>query len=102
MKLVETTEVHLIFFEKVPEDLEISGDFHEISFATVREYKPALDVKAPRARLSQGGVDSDSNCAEQLLPLEVQIRVKQGATVQHNWSRCLLPPDLASLWVPIC
>ena len=64
MKLVGTTEVNLNFFEKVPENLEIFLRSHEISFTTVREYKPALDVKATRARLSLGGVDSDCHCRD--------------------------------------
>ena len=59
------------------------------------EYKPALDIKAPRARLSQAGVDSDSNLPKHEVPLEVQTRVTQGPHVWASWSRCLLPPDLA-------
>ena len=99
--LVGTIEVHLNFFEKVPENLEIPWDFHDISFATMMEYKPALDVKAPRARLSQAGVDSDSNLPKHEVPLEVQIRVTQGPYVQQSWSRCLTLLNIWSLWVPI-
>ena len=95
-------EAHRYFLEKVPENLEISWWFHEISFATMMEYKPALDILAPRASLCSAGLDGDSNSAEHVVPLEVQIRVTQGPHVWASWSRCLLLPDLASLWVPSC
>ena len=53
------TEAHRYFLEKVPENLEISWDFHEISLATMMEFKPALDILAPRASIYLGGLDGD-------------------------------------------
>ena len=53
------TEAHRVFRGMVPGILEISWDFHEISFATMMEYKPALDILAPRASIYLGGLDGE-------------------------------------------
>ena len=74
--------------------------FQEISFAFIGSFLIMVNISATRARLSPGGVDSDCHCAEQLLPVLLGFAPPTGATVHHNWSRCLLPPDLASLCVP--
>ncbi len=58
---------NLVFFprqkkklrKKVPGILEMSWDFHEISLATMMEFKPALDILAPRATIYSPGLDSD-------------------------------------------
>ena len=47
------------FVEKVPGILEMSWDFHEISLATMVEFKQALDILAPRATIYLGNLDSD-------------------------------------------
>ena len=64
------------------------------------EYKPAQDILAPRASLCSSGLDGDSNSAEHVVPLEVQIRVTQGPHVQESWSGCLSLLNMCSLWVP--
>ena len=74
--------------------------FHEISLAFTGSFLILVNICAPKARLSPGGVDSDCHCAEQLLPVSLGFAPPTGPIVWASWSRCLLPPDLASLWVP--
>ena len=71
--------------------------FQEISFTTVREYKPALDVKATRARQIQAG-------SRERLPLSRLQRcnfTRMCTSVVPTMAGALYSPIvLASLWLP--